>query len=228
VDPNKGHFSCKTDKDCGSGYQCIAQANRPVSLCFPLGQCTHEVCDGVDNDCDGVVDNGFDLQTDNANCGACGHACSAGTACDGGICREVNCADGIDNDQNGLTDCEDPSCPGLPCSSSSSTVNCGTAWLAVDAGPSDGGTSDGGTLDGGAVDGGSSDAGALDAGLVCAGTADAGPCPGFLPVLACVLRETNCADGIDNDGDGQTDCADADCAGQPCGAGKSCTAGVCQ
>ncbi|MBW2264451.1 MAG: hypothetical protein JRG91_21000, partial [Deltaproteobacteria bacterium] len=29
----------------------------------------------VDDDCDGVIDNGFDLLSDGANCGACGIEC---------------------------------------------------------------------------------------------------------------------------------------------------------
>jgi hypothetical protein len=35
-----------------------------------------EVCNNFDDDCDGVVDNGFDLKTDPMNCGVCGHECS--------------------------------------------------------------------------------------------------------------------------------------------------------
>ena len=34
---------------------------------------TFETCDGADNDCDGVIDNGFNLQTDVQNCGMCGN-----------------------------------------------------------------------------------------------------------------------------------------------------------
>lgn len=34
-----------------------------------------EVCDGVDNDCDGQVDEGFNLTTDTNNCGSCGVVC---------------------------------------------------------------------------------------------------------------------------------------------------------
>ncbi len=33
-----------------------------------------EICDGIDNDCDGIVDNGFDLTTVE-NCGSCGNEC---------------------------------------------------------------------------------------------------------------------------------------------------------
>ena len=52
-----------------------------------------ELCDGEDNDCNGLVDEGFDLQTDAANCGACGRSCEAAkgantvvTGCVAGVC----------------------------------------------------------------------------------------------------------------------------------------------
>ncbi len=63
-----------------------------------------EVCDGIDNDCDDTVDEGFesssltscdgnpdngcetDLSTSDAHCGACGNACDAGVACVDGAC----------------------------------------------------------------------------------------------------------------------------------------------
>jgi len=97
-----------------------------------------ELCDGADNDCDGVIDNGFDLQNDANNCGACNVVCSAANAdssCSAGVCGyackpghydldkkasdgcEYACTptanptevcDGVDNDCNGLIDAEDP------------------------------------------------------------------------------------------------------------------------
>ena len=36
-----------------------------------------EVCDGADQDCDGVTDNGFDFQNDVHNCGACDNDCTS-------------------------------------------------------------------------------------------------------------------------------------------------------
>jgi hypothetical protein len=38
---------------------------------------TPEVCDYLDNDCDDVADNGYDLESDENNCGGCGVVCPA-------------------------------------------------------------------------------------------------------------------------------------------------------
>ncbi len=74
-----------------------------------------ETCNTLDDNCDGVVDNGFDLTSDQANCGVCGRACSEGTKCSTSVCRENRCGDGIDNDHNGFTDCADEGCFELVC-----------------------------------------------------------------------------------------------------------------
>ena len=59
-----------------------------------------EVCDGEDNDCNGMIDEGFDPMTDGENCGGCGVRCAfanaAGT-CDQGSCRLVGCEAGFSN-----------------------------------------------------------------------------------------------------------------------------------
>ena len=71
----------------GTGYDCNAVPGQP----------TTETCNGIDDDCDGVVDNGFDTQTDINNCGACGHQCSAPNAtmaCQAGACVLISCAQG--------------------------------------------------------------------------------------------------------------------------------------
>lgn len=49
-------------------------------------------------------------------------------------------------------------------------------------------------------------------------TPDAGPDAGD----AQITTETNCGDGLDNDGDGDTDCADSDCNGKACGPECEC------
>ena len=71
------------------------------------GNCTpqDERCDGRDNDCDGVVDNGFDLLSDPAHCGSCDTVCDddhARSQCRSGRC-ELQC-------HAGYADCDgDPS-----------------------------------------------------------------------------------------------------------------------
>ncbi|MEO8066644.1 MAG: MopE-related protein [Flavobacteriales bacterium] len=45
-----------------------------------------EVCDGLDNDCDGVIDEGIDLSSDSFNCGQCGIVCPSGNSCVNGVC----------------------------------------------------------------------------------------------------------------------------------------------
>ncbi|MCB9535117.1 MAG: hypothetical protein H6704_02555 [Myxococcales bacterium] len=53
-----------------------------------------EQCNLQDDDCDGAVDEGFDLQTDPANCGLCGTACVAPNAvpsCVDGRCAVADC-----------------------------------------------------------------------------------------------------------------------------------------
>ena len=126
VDPNSGLFSCKTTKDCGSGYECVPQA-AGGALCYPVGVCT-----GACNDprCPGQV-------------------CDAGPVCilvdagldggsDGGVDAGVDAGDGGGADAGGLD--------GGPDGGDAGELDAG-AVDAGDAGPLDGG-SDGG-VDGG-------------------------------------------------------------------------------
>ncbi len=73
-----------------------------------------EVCDDADNDCDGEIDEGFDLSSDPDNCGGCGVACTAGPhadpVCASGTCA-YTCHEGwYDNNRLSEDGCEDSQC----------------------------------------------------------------------------------------------------------------------
>ena len=69
-----------------------------------------EICDGLDNNCDGVIDEGFDLSGDTRNCGECGELCEylhAEALCVQGECQPGSCLPGywdLNNDPS--DDCE--------------------------------------------------------------------------------------------------------------------------
>src|SRR3954447_10647146 len=72
-------FQINADATCVAGkcqYSCftgfVSAGSDPVSgcECTPTNNGT-EICDGVDNNCNGTADEGFDLMSDLANCGGC-------------------------------------------------------------------------------------------------------------------------------------------------------------
>jgi hypothetical protein len=159
-----GVMVCKGD---GSGTECSASPGSPSA----------EVCDGLDNDCDGVIDNGYDVGAPcDVGVGVCKEygvkVCTSdgfGTECSaspGSASPEV--CDGLDNDCNGVID--DGFNVGSPCS-----VGIGACqrWGVMECDPAGGGT-------------------------VCSATPGS-PSPEI------------CDDGIDNDCDGFTDAEDFDC-----------------
>ncbi|MEW5743452.1 MAG: MopE-related protein [Myxococcota bacterium] len=201
--PEEGN-SCLTSElgECAAGsVTCVVGA----LACQRLKAPTAEACNGLDDNCDGRVDEAFDFSSDEAHCGGCSRACDAGTSCLSGVCDETRCDDGVDNDLDSRPDCEDDGCFGQPClTPMPPTRRCGV--VTADAGAGDGG------LDGG-TDGG------LDGGP------DGGPDAG--QVRGCFPPESECANGADDDGDGLVDCADLDCDGRTCFSGTMCAGRVC-
>jgi hypothetical protein len=77
-----------------------------------------EACNGGDDDCDGRVDEDFDLASDLAHCGACGAACAltdAEATCLASRCEVLRCAPGRGNlDGVAANGCEAACTPGRP------------------------------------------------------------------------------------------------------------------
>ena len=157
--------------DCAMG----AKACDGGIVCIPQALPGPELCNGRDDDCDGLTDEDFDLQTDSRHCGTCDTVCGTGNACLAGTCREARCDDGVDNDNSGGADCADPACLARACGPADGGFRCGLGdGGSPDAGAGDAGERDAGEVDAGGVDAGGVDAGELDAGASDAGDADAG------------------------------------------------------
>ena len=70
-----------------------------------------ETCDGLDNNCNGTTDEGFDFQNDIDNCGACNKRCFypfAKASCEMGTCKQGACLDGFYDRVASDPGCETP------------------------------------------------------------------------------------------------------------------------
>ncbi|NOY94442.1 MAG: hypothetical protein GXP55_24970 [Deltaproteobacteria bacterium] len=146
-----GDVDCAPANACSAG-QCIGglcfQAPRsggcsprewcsPELGCQPLpgnafdagpGPCVPEleVCNGVDDDCDGMVDEGIDLATDPLNCGSCNTVCGgdhATAGCERGVCT-LECDAGFEDcDGDPSNGCEADLTAATNCGSCSTICN---------------------------------------------------------------------------------------------------------
>jgi hypothetical protein len=101
-----GYYDLNKDPADGCEYQCLVTNGGT------------EICDNLDNDCDGTVDDGFDKTSDLENCGSCGVKCltqhTSGTACKSGKCEIGPCDAGYaDANGDGKDGCE-YKCPVWP------------------------------------------------------------------------------------------------------------------
>jgi len=82
--------NCGIDEgECRIGTQTCWE-NREWGACQNQISPTDEICDGLDNNCDGFTDEDFDLTFDTNNCGSCNHICgnqgTASSICEAGEC----------------------------------------------------------------------------------------------------------------------------------------------
>jgi Stigma-specific protein, Stig1/Putative metal-binding motif len=111
--PNRG-MTCSVASSmglCRTGVlQC--QGNGAELTCV-TPQPAAESCNGLDDDCNGQADEGFDLMRDNEHCGSCGTSCNADETCCAGRCTNLN----TDNSNCGACGAEHACATGTTCCS---------------------------------------------------------------------------------------------------------------
>src|SRR5262249_26795737 len=104
-DPGGG-AACNTGQlgVCGAGTEhCVSGQIE----CVPNNLGQMEACNGLDDDCDGTVDEGNPGGGGPCSCGGTFNCVSGALVCQNCM-QEFVCNDGIDDDGDGLVDCADP------------------------------------------------------------------------------------------------------------------------
>jgi len=248
---------------CGAGScQAMGETScvegQVVDSCSPgAGMGGDADCNGIDDDCDGRVDEGFVSMPTSCGAGVCGAngstSCVAGVvvdSCHPGMPSSATdtVCNGLDDDCDGMEDEEfmpaATSCGMGVCQAMGST-SCVAGALVDSCAPGAPQSSTDATCDN--LDNDCN--GQVDDGYVgtvthcgygaCATTGNTQCSAGNVVDTCHVTCEGNCADGREDDGDGRLDCADSDCKensawpqcttgqiGSPCKSASECAAGL--
>ena len=224
-------------RPCHGGNQvCVdGRFSECMGQVLPAAQ---EACDNRDDNCDGRVDESFDLVNDGNHCGACDNVCGAGQACCSRACRALDnlqncgaCGRACDRNADGCT--QSPGAAGLACTcgggpACAGGLRCsgGQCVCAIDddCGP-----------DALCCAGQCETTSATGANAQCAACGDGGCDPAT--AHDCVQRECRCGDGqaclggatvcADRDGQGNFSCLGCTVDSQ-CGDTEICCGGVCE
>jgi hypothetical protein len=141
--------SCKMGA-CAADYVDVDGKPANGCECHKLGT-TDGTCDGVDDDCNGLVDDGY--VPFSCGTGACASksrcvngnfSCTAGPPAVEGPTGDPTCADGVDNDCDGLTDDADSNCAASDGGATDGGSGSSDAGTNPDASTTDGGRADDG------------------------------------------------------------------------------------
>jgi Fibrinogen beta and gamma chains, C-terminal globular domain/Stigma-specific protein, Stig1 len=202
-----------------------------------MGTCALGTCNMGFGNCDMNPANGCEVNvnTDNANCGACGRACAAGQVCAAGACV-TTCAAGTTNCSgdcvNTGTDPRNCGACGRACSLANVAVNACVAGGCVIGGCSTGF----GDCDGMAANGCETNVRASDVsncggcGVVCRFANAAASCAlGACALGTCATGFANCDASAANgcEVNVNTDNGNCGACGRACAAGQVCAAGTC-
>ncbi|MCA9561543.1 MAG: putative metal-binding motif-containing protein, partial [Myxococcales bacterium] len=97
VGPPPDDFTCRQDGLCAGTAPACRGGDWTCPYPAGAGGESEPLCDGADDDCDGSVDENFDLQNDPAHCGDCATACAfehAAPTCVEGACALGACEAG--------------------------------------------------------------------------------------------------------------------------------------
>lgn len=119
-DPNNVCVECTNDDHCPDG---VCDPSNVCVECTNDDHCPDGVCDEPNTTCVGCLENtDCPAETpvcdrDNTTCVVClvDADCDGGQVCQGNACVDPEvCDDGVDNDGDGATDCDDTDCVGQP------------------------------------------------------------------------------------------------------------------